>query len=257
MKGGRRRILAALALGVLSILWSQAPSPPAPLRPAAEFHFLRMEYVDLMTSRRGFGRGWWRQDWPEADVHFTQGIRRLTRIDIGEERHLPFTDDRVFEYPWIYATQVAYWDLSDVEVLRMRDYLFRGGFLVVDDFHGPEDWNVFRSSMQRVLPGRPILDIDDSDQILHVLYDIKEKTYIPGLRHLRRGPGGAIYVQPQAIPPTWRAIYDDKGRMLVAINFNMDIGDAWEHADLPEYPEAMTALAYRFGINYIIYSMTH
>jgi len=216
-----------------------------------------MEYVDLFSSRRGFGRGWWRQDWPEADVHFTQGIRRLTRIDIGEERHLPFTDDRVFEYPWIYATQVAYWDLTDAEVMRMRDYLHRGGFLVVDDFHGPDDWNVFRNSMERVLPGRPILDIAEGDQILHVLYDIKERTYIPGLRHLRRGPGGTIQVQPQAIPPAWRAIYDDQGRMLVAINFNMDIGDAWEHADLPEYPEAMTALAYRFGINYIIYSMTH
>ena len=128
----------------------------------------------------------------------------------------------------------------------------------MDDFHGPDDWNVFRNSMERVLPGRPILDIAEGDQILHVLYDIKERTYIPGLRHLRRGPGGTtIEVQPQAIPPAWRAIYYDQGRMLVAINFNMDIGDAWEHADLPRSPEAMTALAYRFGINYIIYSMTH
>lgn len=244
------------ALLAVCALWALENRENA-ARPAAEFHFLRMEYVDLPTARRGFSRGWWRQDWPEADDHFTQGIRRLTRIDIGEQRHLPLTDDRVYEYPWIYATQVAYWDLSENEIRRLRDYLFRGGFLVVDDFHGPEDWAVFRSSMERILPGRPILDIDETDQILRVLYDIKERTYIPGLRHLRRGPGGAIHVQPQAIPPTWRAIYDDKGRMLVAINFNMDIGDAWEHADLPEYPEAMTALAYRFGINYIVYSMTH
>ncbi len=257
MTGCRPLTVSALAFGALFLLQSQPRNDKAQSPPSSEFHFLRMEYVDLFSSRRGFGRGWWRQDWPEADVHFTQGIRRLTRIDIGEERHLPFTDDRVFEYPWIYATQVAYWDLTDAEVMRMRDYLHRGGFLVVDDFHGPDDWNVFRNSMERVLPGRPILDIAEGDQILHVLYDIKERTYIPGLRHLRRGPGGTIQVQPQAIPPAWRAIYDDQGRMLVAINFNMDIGDAWEHADLPEYPEAMTALAYRFGINYIIYSMTH
>jgi hypothetical protein len=211
----------------------------------------------LFTARRGFGRGWWRQDWPEADIHFSQGLRRLTRINTGEERHLPLTDDRVFEYPWIYATQVGYWDLSNAETNRLRDYLLRGGFLVVDDFHGAEDWAVFRESMERVLPGQPILDIDESDPLMHVLYDIKERTYIPGLRHLRIGPGGTIHVQPQVVPPYWRAIYDQKGRMVVAINFNMDVGDAWEHADLPQYPEAMTALAYRFGINYIIYTMTH
>jgi hypothetical protein len=197
------------------------------------------------------------QDWPEADVHFTQGVRRLTRIDTGEERHLPLTDDRIFEYPWIYATQVGYWNLREAETRRLRDYLLRGGFLVVDDFYGPEDWAVFRESMERVLPGHPILDIDETDSILHVLYDINERTFIPGLRHLRRGPGGTIVTQPQAMPPYWRAMYDDKNRMVVAINFNMDVGDAWEHADMPEYPEAMTALAYRFGINYIIYAMTH
>src|SRR5436190_11697002 len=148
MERGQRSTFTALALIAFTVIlpiivWSQASTPPPPLPPAAEYHFLRMQYVDLYTSRRGFGRGWWRQDWPEADVHFTQSIRRLTRIDIGEERHLPFTDDRVFEYPWIYATQVAYWDLTENEIRRMRDYLFRGGFLVVDDFHGPDDWNVF------------------------------------------------------------------------------------------------------------------
>lgn len=249
--------LAAVIVGAFQIIWSQVPGVAPLLIPDAEFHFIRVEYVDLFTARRGFARGWWRQDWPEADIHFTQGVRRLTRIDTGQERHLPLTDDRIFEYPWIYATQVGFWDLSDSETRRLRDYLLRGGFLVVDDFHGPQDWAVFRESMQRVLPGRPILDIDEADSLLHVLYDIKERTMIPGLRHLRRGPGGTIQVQPQAVPPAWRAIYDDNGRMVVAINFNMDVGDAREHADMPEYPEAMTALAYRFGINYIIYSMTH
>jgi hypothetical protein len=229
----------------------------SPLVPAAEFHFLRVEYVDLFTARRGWGRGWWRPDWPEAEVHFSQGLRRLTRIDTGDERHLPLTDDRIYDYPWLYATQVGYWDLRDNEVARLRDYLLRGGFLIVDDFYGPQDWEVFRDSMERTLPGRPIVDIEDDDRLMNVLYSIKERVQIPGLRHLRAGPGGRIEVQPQPWPPAWRAIYDDRGRMVVAINFNMDVGDAWEHADMPEYPEAMTTLAYRFGINYIIYSMTH
>ena len=97
---------ATLLAGMFKITSSQPARKPAQAIPGAEFHFLRMEYVDLFNSRRGFGRGWWRQDWPEADIHFTQGVRRLTRIDIGEQNRLPLTDDRVFEYPWIYATHV-------------------------------------------------------------------------------------------------------------------------------------------------------
>ena len=143
------------------------------------------------------------------------------------------------------------------ETDRLRDYLLRGGFLVVDDFYGPEQWYVFSEAMRRVLPGRPIVDIDDADSVMHVLYDIEDRMVIPGLRHLRRGYSGTVVMQPGGEPPRWRAIYDSAGRMLVAINFNMDIGDAWEHADMPEYPEAATSLAYRFGINYIVYSMTH
>ncbi|MEP7363364.1 MAG: DUF4159 domain-containing protein, partial [Acidobacteriota bacterium] len=93
--------------------------------------------------------------------------------------------------------------------------------------------------------------------MMHVLFDINERTQIPGLRHLGIGRGGRAYAQIAAGPPHWRAMLDPKGRMVVAINFQMDVGDAWEHADLPAYPAEMTGLAYRFGINYIIYSMTH
>jgi len=245
----QRPLLLLVALPLLAALGE--------LPQKAEFYFLRLEYNDAPFVRRPWGRGWWMQDMPEAEIHFSHGIQRLTRIDIGEIRHTPLTDDRVFDYPWIYATQVAWWDLSEPEVIRLRNYLNRGGFLVVDDFHGDRDWQLFEASITRVLPGKPILDIEDTDPVMNLVFDIKERTFIPGLRHLRRGPNGTTTVQPTAIPPRWRAIYDDQGRMLVAINFNMDIGDAWEHADMPEYPEQMTSLSYRFGINYILYSMTH
>jgi len=254
-------VMAALVWIVL--LWSHAPAGPAqnldgmkPFAPKGEFHFIRVQYVDRLGVR-GFRRGWWQQDWPEADIHFAQGIRRLTRIDTGEPLHLPLTDDRIYNFPWAYATQVGYWDLNDVETSRLREYLRRGGFLVVDDFYGPQEWDVFRSTMTRVLPGEPIVEIENTDPLMHVMYDINERTQIPGLRHLRRGPGGTTVVQMYDTPPRWRAMSDAKGRMVVAINFNMDVGDAWEHADMPEYPEAMTTLAYRFGLNYIIYAMTH
>jgi hypothetical protein len=263
-------LVATAALAQRGRFRFEDPEQDAPGMPVrqAEFHFLRMEYADLPQFQRGFGfrsrngrgRGWWLQDWPDADDHFSEGIQRLTRVDIGDPRHVSLLDDRLFDYPWIYATQTGYWDLSDAETARLREYLLRGGFLVVDDFWGPEEWEWFRQTMDRVLPNKPIIDIAESDTVMHVLYDIEEKdrTFIPGSRHLRRGPGGAIQVvQPPGTAPAWRAMYDDKNRMVVAVNFNTDVADAWEFADVPYYPAAMTLLAYRYGINYIIYSMTH
>ena len=244
----------------------EGPRPEFPT--AAEFHFIRTEYTDLpqfhrrfgFASRGATGEGWWIVDWPDADEHFSMGVQRLTRIHTGDPRHLRLTDPQLFDYPWIYATQTGWWGLSDAETKCLREFLLRGGYLVVDDFWGPEQWEIFRLTMDRVLPNRPIVDLAHSDAVLHVLYDIEEKdlTWIPGTRHLRRGPGGAITVQqPAGTAPAWRAIFDDRNRMLVAVNFNTDVGDAWEYADSPDYPEAMTTLAYRYGLNYLIYSMTH
>ncbi len=262
-------ILIAMA-GMAQRRRYQAPDAEEPSIPVrnSEFHFIRLEYTDLpqyhrgwgYSSRDGTGTGWWLVDWPDADNHFTFGIGRLTRIDIGDPRHLRLTDPQLFDYPWVYATQTGWWGLSDAEVLQLREYLLRGGFLVVDDFWGPEQWETFRQTMNRVLPDHQITDISKSDSVMHVLYNIEDKdlTFIPGSRHLRRGPGGTIQVvQPEGTTPAWRAMYDDKDRMVVAVNFNTDVGDAWEFADVPYYPEAMTALAYRYGINYIVYSMTH
>lgn len=235
-----------------------------------EFHFIRTEYRDnrgggfgggnRAVSRSGMAGGWWAQDWPDADNHFSFGIQRLTRFQVGEPEHLSLMDDKLFDYPWIYATQVGFWILSDAECLKLREYLDRGGFLMVDDFwssgQGANEWEIFEDTMQRVLPGHPITSIKLSDSVMHVLYDIEQKdlTFIPGTRHLD-GYGGVR--QPAGTSPEWDAINDDKGRMVVAVNFNTDIGDAWEYADAPEYPAAMTTLAYRYGINYIMYSMTH
>jgi hypothetical protein len=230
-----------------------------------EFHFIRLEYRDMFYAQRGFGfgsrngmgRGWWLVDWPDADQHITTAIGRLTRIAMGEPRHIPI-DDRIYDYPWVYATQTGWWDLSQQETDRLREYLLRGGFLMTDDFWSQDEWNTFAETMARALPGREILDISPEEPIMHVLYDINERTFIPGSRHLRIGPNGTATVyQPPGTTPTWRMMYDDRNRAIVAVNYQMDVADAWEFADVPYYPEAMTALATRFGINYIVYSMTH
>jgi hypothetical protein len=262
-------LLSMTGLGQRSRFEEPEEEGPRPVFPSlAEFHFIRVEYTDLPEYHRFFGfasrgaqaEGWWVVDWPDADYHFSQGVERLTRIATGDPRHLRFTDDRLFDYPWVYATQTGWWNLSDAETARLREYLLRGGFLVVDDFWGADQWEIFRETMARVLPGHAIPDLAETDSVMHVLYDIqdKDRTFIPGTRHLRRGPDGTVRVyQPAGSTPAWRAMYDDRRHMVVAVNFNTDVGDAWEYADSPIYPAEMTALAYRYGINYLIYSMTH
>ena len=268
--------IAAGLLGLAAAAFSQrgrlggfggfsSEAPESEFSPNAEFHFLRMEYTDYMrrgfgnVSRRGRASGWWAQDWPDADEHFSKGVQRLTRMDVGDPQHVSLTDPRLFDYPWIYATQVGYWVLSDEETSRLREYLLRGGFIMTDDFwdlNGSQEWDVFTEAMNRVLPGQPVTDIGLDDSVMHVLYDIQEKDlmFIPGSRHLDYS--GRVY-QPPGTKSAWRAMYDPKNRMVVSINFDTDIGDAWEFADVPYYPEAMTALAYRYGINYLMYSITH
>ena len=137
---------------------------------------------------------------------------------------------------------------------KLREYLDRGGFLMVDDFHGGYEWAAFVDGMKAVFPDRPIVEIAEDEEVLHVLYDLDQRIQIPGIRTIN---SGITWEREDGYPPEWRGVYDDEGRLMVAINFNMDLGDAWEHADWPEYPENMTALAYRFGINYVIYAMTH
>jgi hypothetical protein len=205
-----------------------------------------------------YGGGWrggsFQTDYPEAEYHFTLGVGRLTRVEIGERaRIVEVTDDMIFDYPWLYAVEVGRWHLDDTEAARLREYLLRGGFLMTDDFHGSRQWQGFVESMQRVFPDRPIVEIPDDDEVKHVLYDLDAHIQIPGIAALRYG----VTYEQDGVEPHWRGIYDDAGRLMVAINFNMDLGDAWEHANDAFYPEPMTGLATRFAVNYVIYAMTH
>ncbi|HYL93991.1 MAG TPA: DUF4159 domain-containing protein, partial [Alphaproteobacteria bacterium] len=131
--------------------------------------------------------------------------------------------------------------------------LMRGGFFMCDDFHGTLEWQVFIASMKRVFPDRPIVEIESKDAIFHILYDLDDKFQVPGAQYLQTG---RIY-EKDGVVLHWRGIYDDHGRLMVAICHNMDLGDSWEHADNPEYPEKFTALGVRIGVNYVIYAMTH
>ena len=217
----------------------------------AEFTFARLRYSSGGRYRR---RGSWGTDANKSERQFVQGLRRLTRIHTKSvEQVVDIDSDDIYNWPWLYAVEVGYWQLSDGHAKRLREYLDRGGFLMVDDFHGTREWLMFMASMERIFPDRPVVELENANPIFHLLYDLDKRFQVPGLQFLY---SGSIY-EEDGVEARWRAIYDDKGRIQVAICHNMDLGDAWEWADAPQYPEKYASLAYRIGVNYIVYSMTH
>ncbi|MDE3164637.1 MAG: DUF4159 domain-containing protein [Acidobacteriota bacterium] len=272
-----RRLLAAilLFLGVLSaqrpfreypgVEYNDFPLPPD-FRDKAEWTFARLMYPPayLGYGGRGWGRrfrGDWREgrsnwtiDYPRSDRHFSQAMRRLTRVSsrsVEQPVNLDLGD--AYDWPFLYGVEVGHWNLTDDQARALREFLLRGGFFMCDDFHGTQEYSVFLASMSRVFPDRDIVDLDDRDPIFHTIYDLDGRYQVPGAQFIR---SGRTY-EKDGYKATWRGIYDDKGRLMVAICHNMDLGDSWEHADNPEYPQQFSALGIRIGVNYVIYSMTH
>ncbi len=203
--------------------------------------------------REGYSN--WTIDYPRSDRHLSMAVRRLTRIQARSVEQPVNLDDgnEVYNWPWLYGVEVGHWNLTDEQAAKLRDFLLRGGFFMVDDFHGTQEWQVFVASMERVFPDRPIVDLDDHEAIFHTIFDLDGRYQVPGAQFLR---SGRTYEQ-DGYEARWRGIYDDKGRLMVAICHNMDLGDSWEHADNPIYPEKYSALGLRIGVNYIVYAMTH
>ena len=239
----------------------------------AEFYWSRLRYTSRtdMYGGGGYGYGYgafgysWEGDYPKADRQFLMALKRLTRIEARSTEQVvdldryddanasTFPGKSIDNYPWVYAVQVANWTFTDAEAKRLRDYLLKGGFLMVDDFHGTADWDRFMAGMRMVFPDRPIEDLNDNDELFHVLYDIGHRFQIPGEQYVVTG---RTY-EKDGYDPKWRAIRDDDGRVMVAICHNMHLGDAWEWADDPRYPEKFASMAFRIGLDYIMYGMTH
>ncbi|MEP6714676.1 MAG: DUF4159 domain-containing protein [Terriglobia bacterium] len=234
----------------------------------AEWTRARLRYPDIygypFSTPPDFA-GYWTMDYPRSDRHLLEGVKRLTRIDtksVEQVVSLDGTND-IFNWPIVYGVETGHWLLPDDQAKQLGEYLLRGGFLMVDDFHGDREWEVFTNSMHRVLPGRPIVDLPDSDQIFHTIYDLSDRFQVPGAQYFETGreyESGDVRLGSTLAAgkiPHWRGIYDDKGRVIVAICHNMDLGDAWEHSDEPEYKEKWASLAYRVAMDYFIYDLTH
>lgn len=252
-----RRIAAALALCLLvsGVLAQRSyrgyvPDPDQPLAgEPREWTFARLAYDG------GYGRSRWATDYPRAEYHFSEAVRRLTRIDVHPDGHVVSPDsDQLFEFPWLYAVEVGSWGFGPDQAARLREYLLRGGFLMVDDFHGEDEWFYFMDGMKTVFPDRLVEDVPADDLIYTIPYPIDERTQVPGPGYMT---SGLTYERPDGVTPHWRGVRDDEGRWMVLISHNIDYGEGWEQADNPAYPEEFTGQAYEVAIDYLIYAMTH
>lgn len=222
----------------------------------------------LMYPSSGWGFGWggggnWRQggttwavDYPKGDRYYASILRRLTTIDVRSvEQPVNLEDgDDVFDWPFLIVGLAGSWNLDEEMVLKLRDYLERGGFLFCDSFFGSQQWEGFIEGMHRVFPDREIIDLPDDHPLFHTVYDLTRRQQIPNMNSLMGGRGG--YLDDGAVP-RWRAIVDDNGRVMVAIAFNNDVSDSFQWADDPEYPAEAATLGLRMGVNFAVYALTH
>ena len=211
---------------------------------------------------RGFGGDWrqggtsWAVDYPKGDRYYASILRRLTTIDVRSvEQPVNLEDgDDVYDWPYLIVGLAGYWDLDDQHVLKLREYLLRGGFLFADSFFGDSQWQGFVDGMRRVFPDRDIVDLPDSHPLFHTVYNLDAQGQVPNMNSLLGGGGGYLSGGSR---PHWRAILDDSGRVMVAIAFNNDVSDSFQWADDPEYPAEAATLGLRMGVNFAVYALTH
>ncbi len=218
-----------------------------------EFYFTRGIYS---SWSRGWRRGGsWAVDYPKADRQFLWGLKRLTNIDAYDyENAVLLTDPDLRRYPFLYMLEVGRMQLTPPEVEGLRDYLQAGGFLFIDDFWGTYEWENFEWEIHKVLPGSEIVELPADHPLFTTFYVIEEILQVPNVGQARYG--GPTWEQDGYVPHV-RAIFDDDGRLMVLINWNTDLGDAWEWAEDPFYPLTYSNYAYQMAVNAIIYAMSH
>jgi hypothetical protein len=216
-----------------------------------EFALGRLRYRSPLDGGRFYSR--WGIDANKGDRLFIGILHRLTRIDVQPiETIIDIDSDDIFDLPFLFAVSVGDWRLSAEQAERLRKYFDRGGFMMVDDFHNEREWAIFMNGMRQIYPDAEAEELEDADPAFHVVFNMKDRIRVPGA-NVVHGSG----IERGGTTPHWRAIRDARGRMIVAISFNMDIGDGWEFADVPDYPERFSSEAIRVGTNYVVYAMTH
>lgn len=268
-------VLAALAAAVAGAQgygqrWGRMRFAP-PRFPAADsfdgsFNFCRVMYDSHPYRREAGGMGWW-TDYPDADINFSIRLAELTKTRVskqanGEPNHLVvrLTDDALFQCPWIEMEDVGVLRLSDAEVVRLRQYLLKGGFLYVDDFWGDQAWTQWTEEIGLVLDPKkyPIIDLTTDHPIFRTMFVVPKLPQIPSINHWTRSGGETSERGEESAIPDIRGIADEHGRLMVVMTHDTDISDAWEReGEDPRYFYLFSPDGYAVGINIVIYALTH
>jgi hypothetical protein len=228
------------------------------------YNFCRGMYES--DRREALGTGW-RTDYPDADINFSIRLSELTKTRVSKQpdgvpNHLVvrLTDDALFQCPMIEMEDVGTMALSEIEAVRLRDYLLKGGFLYVDDFWGPDAWDQWEDQIGKVLPPKdyPIVDLAPDHPLFRSMFVVPKVPQIPSINFWSRNGGatserGALSAEVHA-----RGISDAAGRLMVLMTHNTDISDAWEReGEDPRYFYEFSPDGYALGINIVVYMMTH
>ena len=220
------------------------------------FTFVRIQYDDYY----GPGRQWL-TDYPDSDLNFSFRLQQLTslKVDPNPKVHR-LTDDAIFDYPFIYMIEPGSLQFSEEEIVALRRYCYNGGFLMVDDFWGPDEWNNFYDQIKRVFPDREPRELPLDHPVFSMVYKLTEKPQLPSINHAMSYRGTERTWEDSRDPEVhYQGIFDDNGRMMVIICHNTDLGDGWEREGENEYyfREFSEKKAYPMGINIVFYAMTH
>jgi hypothetical protein len=196
----------------------------------------------------GFGRGGdaWNHDYPYADRYLSLILDEITAIapNLDATNILDLEDPEIFRQPILYIWEPGYWGISEEGARNLRDYMLKGGFVIFDDFEAGQ-WYNFEAQFRRALPEAEFIPLDLSHPIYHVFFDIDQLN----LPHPSR-----------SVEPAYYAVYennDPRGRMMALVNHNADIAEYWEYSDRGYFPVDLTNDAYKLGVNYFVYALTH
>jgi hypothetical protein len=237
-----RRYLAVVCLGAL-LLPVAGSGQPSPAAYDGAFTFTRIRY----GSSFGRGGGSWAHDYPRADQHLPRILAELTtmRPRVDDSVVLDLEDDALFHHPVIYISEPGFWTVTDDGADRMRSYLLKGGFVIFDDFEGEAQWDNMARQMAQVLPDHRWIEIDVSHPIFHSFFEMKRIDFPHPLVN---------------VIPTYFALFErnDPGERIIALaNYNNDLAEYWEWSATGLFPVDSTSEAYKLGVNYIIYAVTH
>lgn len=210
------------------------------------FTFVRLRWRS--GGSRGFWSTAWDHDYPRAEQNLAQIIKELTAIDIRSDgsRVLTLDDPELMKYPVAFMWEPGFWELSDAEAVAFRAYLLKGGFAVFEDFDAGQQWDNFEAQMRRVIPQGRFVPLEPSHRIFDSFYAIQD---IYAIVHPMSGQR-----------PRYFGLYEDNDpskRLMVVANADNDVPEYWEWSGRGLFPFANTNEAYKLGVNYLIYGLTH